>query len=121
MNQRVDNNNQPHVIQRYHVPSPQNNQYRRHDEAVYSMWMSKAFKDKSQVKLLYLFFKHRDISKVNMEAYRRVETILYDEMKSVNVSSDLKSGNLMETHIIIHQKLFTYYIPYGVCCVKKFL
>ena len=39
VNQRVDNNNQPHVIQRYHVPSPQNNQYRRHDEAVYSMWM----------------------------------------------------------------------------------
>ena len=39
MNQRVDNNHQPHVIQRYHVPSPQNNQYRRHDEAVYSMWM----------------------------------------------------------------------------------
>ena len=47
------------------------------------------FEDKSQVKLLYLFFKHRDISKVNMQA-ARVETRLYSEMQSVNISSDLK-------------------------------
>ena len=39
VNQRVDNNRQPHVIQRYHVPSPRNDQYCRHDQAVYSMWM----------------------------------------------------------------------------------
>ena len=39
MNQRVDYNHQPHVIQRYHVPSPKNDQYCRHDQAVYSMWM----------------------------------------------------------------------------------
>ena len=39
VNQRVDYNRQPHVIQRYHVPSPQNDQYCRHDQAVYSMWM----------------------------------------------------------------------------------
>ena len=37
--QRVDYNRQPHVIQRYHVPSPKNDQYCRHDQAVYSMWM----------------------------------------------------------------------------------
>jgi hypothetical protein len=49
----------------------------------------KAFEDKDQVKLLYLFFKHRDISKVNMED-DRVETRLYGEMQSVNISSDLK-------------------------------
>lgn len=49
----------------------------------------KAFDDKEQVKLLYLFFKHRDISKVNMEN-DRVETRLYGEMKLVNISSDLK-------------------------------
>ena len=47
------------------------------------------FEDKSQVKLLYLFFKHRDIFKVNMQA-DRVETRLYSEMQSVNISSDLK-------------------------------
>ena len=39
VNQRVDYNRQPHVIQRYHVPSPRNDQYCRHDQAVYSMWM----------------------------------------------------------------------------------
>ena len=39
VNQRIDYNRQPHVIQRYHVPSPQNDQYCRHDQAVYSMWM----------------------------------------------------------------------------------
>ena len=39
VNYRLDSNHQPHVIQRYGVPCPQNNQYRRHDEAVYSMWM----------------------------------------------------------------------------------
>ena len=37
--QRVDYNRQPHVIQRYHVPSPKNDQYCRHDQALYSMWM----------------------------------------------------------------------------------
>ena len=70
-----------------------------------------AFEDKSQVKLLYLFFKHRDISEVNMEA-DRVETRLYSEMQSVNVLQTLnfsmiKSMSLMETHITIQQKLFT--------------
>jgi hypothetical protein len=37
--QKLDNNRQPHVIQPYNVPSPQSDQFRRHDEAVYSMWM----------------------------------------------------------------------------------
>ena len=32
------------------------------------------------MKLLYLFFKHRDVSKVNMEA-DRVETRLFSEMQ----------------------------------------
>eukprot|EP00401_Gymnodinium_catenatum_P078712 CAMPEP_0117483218 /NCGR_PEP_ID=MMETSP0784-20121206/13824_1 /TAXON_ID=39447 /ORGANISM="" /LENGTH=321 /DNA_ID=CAMNT_0005277743 /DNA_START=13 /DNA_END=978 /DNA_ORIENTATION=- len=36
---KLDNNRQPHVIQSYSVPLPQNDQYRRHDGAVYSMWM----------------------------------------------------------------------------------
>ena len=36
---RLDSNRQPHVIQRYGVPSPLDNQYRLHDQAVYSMWM----------------------------------------------------------------------------------
>lgn len=36
---KLDNNRQPHVIQPYVVPPPQNDQYRRHDEAVHSMWM----------------------------------------------------------------------------------
>ena len=39
VNQRVDYNCQPHVIQKYHVPSPHNDRYCRHDQAVYSMWM----------------------------------------------------------------------------------
>ena len=38
VNQKLDMNRQPHVIQRYNVPSPQNDQFRRHDQAVYSMW-----------------------------------------------------------------------------------
>ena len=38
VNQKCDMNRQPHVIQRYNVPSPQNDQFRRHDQAVYSMW-----------------------------------------------------------------------------------
>jgi hypothetical protein len=37
--QKLDNNRQPHVIQPYNVPSPQPDQFRHHDEAVYSMWM----------------------------------------------------------------------------------
>ena len=36
---RLDSNCQPHVVQRYGVPSPLDNQYRHHDQAVYSMWM----------------------------------------------------------------------------------
>ena len=36
---RLDSNRQPHVVQRYGVPSPLDNQYRLHDQAVYSMWM----------------------------------------------------------------------------------
>lgn len=36
---KLDSNRQPHVIQQYVVPAPQTEQYRNHDEAVYSMWM----------------------------------------------------------------------------------
>lgn len=36
---KLDSNRQPHVIQQYVVPPPQSEPYRRHDEAVYSMWM----------------------------------------------------------------------------------
>lgn len=36
---KLDTNRQPHVIQPYSVPLPQADQYRRHDTAVYSMWM----------------------------------------------------------------------------------
>lgn len=36
---KLDANRQPHVIQPYSVPLPQADQYRRHDTAVYSMWM----------------------------------------------------------------------------------
>ena len=36
---KLDSNRQPHVIQPYAVPLPQVDQYRRHDQAVYSMWM----------------------------------------------------------------------------------
>ena len=37
--QKMDTSRQPHVIQPYVVPVPQNDVYRKHDEAVYSMWM----------------------------------------------------------------------------------
>lgn len=36
---KLDSNRQPHVIQSYVVPSPQQDQFYRHDQAVYSMWM----------------------------------------------------------------------------------
>lgn len=36
---KQDTNRQPHVIQSYAVPLPQNDQYNRHDSSVYSMWM----------------------------------------------------------------------------------
>ena len=36
---KLDMNRQPHVIQSYSVPLPQPDQYRKHDTAVYSMWM----------------------------------------------------------------------------------
>lgn len=36
---KLDNNRQPHVIQNYIVPPPQSDQFYRHDQAVYSMWM----------------------------------------------------------------------------------
>ena len=39
ISQRLDSFRLPHVIQRYGVPIPQDDQYRRHDQAVYSMWM----------------------------------------------------------------------------------
>ena len=39
ISQRLDIFRLPHVIQRYGVPAPQDDQYRRHDQAVYSMWM----------------------------------------------------------------------------------
>jgi hypothetical protein len=36
---KMDSNRQPHVIQPYTVPPPQSDQFYRHDQAVYSMWM----------------------------------------------------------------------------------
>lgn len=36
---KLDSSRQPHVIQSYNVPEPQNDQYARHDQSVYSMWM----------------------------------------------------------------------------------
>ena len=36
---KLDSSRQPHVIQPYNVPAPMNDQYARHDQAVYSMWM----------------------------------------------------------------------------------
>jgi hypothetical protein len=36
---KLDANRQPHVIQSYSVPLPQNDQYRKHDACVYSIWM----------------------------------------------------------------------------------
>jgi len=39
VNEKLDSNGQPHVIQAYSVPQPQNDQYQDHDRAVYSMWM----------------------------------------------------------------------------------
>jgi hypothetical protein len=39
VSQRLDSSRLPHVIQRYGVPAPREDQYRRHDQAVYSMWM----------------------------------------------------------------------------------
>ena len=39
VNEKLDGNGQPHVIQTYSVPAPQMDQYQAHDRAVYSMWM----------------------------------------------------------------------------------
>lgn len=39
VNEKLDSNGQPHVIQAYSVPQPQNDQYQDHDRAVFSMWM----------------------------------------------------------------------------------
>lgn len=36
---KLDMNRQPHVIQSYSVPTPQHDQYHRHDTAVFSLWM----------------------------------------------------------------------------------
>ncbi len=38
VNRKLDMKNQPTVSQNYEVPVPQNDEYRRHDEAVFSMW-----------------------------------------------------------------------------------
>lgn len=38
VNRKLDMKNQPTVSQNYEVPIPQNDEYRRHDEAVFSMW-----------------------------------------------------------------------------------
>lgn len=38
VHQRLDCNGQPHVVQRYSVPAPQHDQFKKHDQAVYSMW-----------------------------------------------------------------------------------
>jgi hypothetical protein len=78
-----------------------------------------AFDDKEQVKLLYLFFKHRDISNINMEK-DRVVTRLYEEMQSVNISSDLKffmdqvdeiAGNTNYTAKYIYQLYSEWCLP----------
>lgn len=39
VNEKLDGNGQPHVIQTYSVPAPLMDQYQAHDRAVYSMWM----------------------------------------------------------------------------------
>lgn len=39
VNERLDSSGQPHVIQPYNVPPPQNDVYQAHDRAVFSMWM----------------------------------------------------------------------------------
>jgi hypothetical protein len=36
---KLDTNHQPHVIQTYNVPPPQDDAFHRHDLAVYSIWM----------------------------------------------------------------------------------
>ena len=61
VNQRVDYKSQPHVIQRYHVPSPQNDQYCRHDQALYSMWMH------------FAIFCSMDLEKSNSHRYAEAE------------------------------------------------
>lgn len=38
--EKLDANQQPHVIQQYQVPYPQDDKYRLHDRALYSMWMN---------------------------------------------------------------------------------
>ncbi len=37
--QHLDRNGQPSVVQEYNLPPPQCDQYQRHDEAIYSLWM----------------------------------------------------------------------------------
>lgn len=37
---KLDANQQPHVIQQYQVPYPQNDKYQPHDRALYSIWMN---------------------------------------------------------------------------------
>ena len=39
VSRRLDTSGQPHVIQQYNVPSPQNDQFRQHDESIFSLWM----------------------------------------------------------------------------------
>lgn len=39
VNSRLDGNQQPHVVQEYSVPVPRQDQYEKHDRALYSLWM----------------------------------------------------------------------------------
>jgi len=39
VNLRLDRSSKPHVMQHYSVPSPKDDEYRLHDQAIYSMWM----------------------------------------------------------------------------------
>jgi hypothetical protein len=39
ISQKLDSTRQPHVIQPFNVPMPINDEYCRHDQAVYSLWM----------------------------------------------------------------------------------
>jgi hypothetical protein len=39
LNEKLDNNCQPHVVQAYSVPNPQSDQYETHDKSLLSLWM----------------------------------------------------------------------------------
>ena len=80
--------NKPNAFQEYNVPYPQNDQYKHHDESIYSIWMH-----------FVTFCLHLQKTSSNLQKYSFVNKVIANEpvnyfsrRKRLNVFVELSKG-----------------------------